>query len=135
MKKNPVQYGLFLALVVLSIAAGGLLCAAGPAHANDLTEAGDVLQIALPVTAFLSTYLYDDPEGRAQFSKAFLTSWGTVYGIKSSATRCGPVISTRKRRATSPSPRATPWVPLPALRFYSPVMAGSGGFRPISWPG
>jgi membrane-associated phospholipid phosphatase len=82
MKKNPIQYGLFLALVALSIAAGGLLCAAVPAHANDLTEAGDVLQIALPVTAFLSTYLYDDPEGRAQFSKSFLTSWTTVYGIK-----------------------------------------------------
>jgi membrane-associated phospholipid phosphatase len=82
MKKNPVQYGLFLSLVALSIAAGGLLGAAVPAHANDLTEAGDVLQIALPVTAFLSTYLYDDPEGRAQFSKSFLTSWTTVYGIK-----------------------------------------------------
>jgi hypothetical protein len=25
MKKNPIQYGLFLALVALSIAAGGLL--------------------------------------------------------------------------------------------------------------
>jgi hypothetical protein len=57
---------------------------ASPARAGsfELRETGDVLQIALPVTAFLSTYLYDDPEGRAQFSKAFLTSWSTTYAIK-----------------------------------------------------
>ena len=72
----------FYLLLLFVITAGGMHISAFPAHANDLTEAGDVLQIALPVTAFLSTYLYDDPEGRGQFSKSFLTSWATVYGIK-----------------------------------------------------
>ena len=62
----------------------GSVVVVNPARAvdKDLQEAGDILQIALPITAFLSTYLYDDPEGRAQFSKSFLTSWATVYGIK-----------------------------------------------------
>ena len=81
--KNPIKQVVFLTLSILTITAGGMMGSAPPAHADgDLRKTGDVLQIALPVTAFLSTYLYDDPEGRAQFSKAFLTSWGTVYGIK-----------------------------------------------------
>lgn len=82
MMKNPIKQVVLPMLLILSITAGGMMGVSTPAKASDLTEAGDVLQIALPVTAFLSTYLYDDPEGRAQFSKAFLTSWTTVYGIK-----------------------------------------------------
>ena len=35
-----------------------------------------------PSPRFLSTYLYEDPEGQVQFSKAFLTSWTKVYGTK-----------------------------------------------------
>jgi membrane-associated phospholipid phosphatase len=60
------------------------------AGSSELRETGDVLQIALPVTAFLSTYLYDDPEGRAQFSKAFLTSWTTTYAIKTVGNKVRP---------------------------------------------
>lgn len=76
-------------IIVLSI---GIITLANPALAgnDDLRQAGDVLQIALPVTAFLSTYLYDDPEGRAQFSKSFLTSWATVYSIKIAGNKVRP---------------------------------------------
>jgi hypothetical protein len=57
---------LFMPLLIVAFTAGGLLGTANSARADaDLTQAGDILQIALPVTAFLSTYLHDDPEGRA----------------------------------------------------------------------
>lgn len=63
-----------------------------PAYADndDLRQAGDVLQIALPLTALGATFWYDDPEGRAQFGKSFLTSWTIVYGIKTVGNKVRP---------------------------------------------
>ena len=44
--------------------------------------AGDILQIAIPATAYASTFYMKDSEGRAQFYKSFFTNLGITYTLK-----------------------------------------------------
>ncbi len=43
---------------------------------------GDILQIAIPATACLSTFYMDDDEGRTQFYYSFFTNLAVTYGLK-----------------------------------------------------
>lgn len=49
---------------------------------DGIEEAGDILQIALPVGAGVSTLVLKDWEGTKQFAKAFGASWLTTYTLK-----------------------------------------------------
>lgn len=43
---------------------------------------GDILQIAIPATGYLSTFYMNDKDGRNQFYKSFLTNLGITYALK-----------------------------------------------------
>lgn len=45
---------------------------------EDLENFGDIMQFALPLAAWGSTYIYDDKEGRIQFYKHAITAAGTT---------------------------------------------------------
>jgi membrane-associated phospholipid phosphatase len=47
-----------------------------------IERTGDVLQIAIPLTAYGMTYLFDDAEGRRSFSNVFFSTMGTTYALK-----------------------------------------------------
>jgi membrane-associated phospholipid phosphatase len=56
---------------------------AAPLQAHEATEtAADVMRVLLPVTAYTLTFLQDDPEGRPQFYKSFLSTVGATYLLK-----------------------------------------------------
>jgi membrane-associated phospholipid phosphatase len=64
-----------------------LLCCwlllAAPLRAEETTETtADVLRVLLPVTAYGLTFLRDDPEGRPQFHKSFISTVGATYLLK-----------------------------------------------------
>jgi membrane-associated phospholipid phosphatase len=57
---------------------------AGSAHASNesVEKAGDLLQIAIPLSAYGATFYLGDSEGRAQFHWSFLTTLGVTQGLK-----------------------------------------------------
>lgn len=46
-------------------------------HADEIETAGDIVQLAIPLTALIATYTLDDPEGRKQF----LWSYGSTFAV------------------------------------------------------
>ena len=62
-----------------------LMCVAIPVcgYAKDSTEtAGDILVVALPATAYGTTFYLDDREGRMQFYKSFAAVLLATQGLK-----------------------------------------------------
>ncbi len=57
---------------------------------NQIERAGDIIQIALPLTALGMTIREGDSEGRTQFYKAFSATLGTTYALKYSINRTRP---------------------------------------------
>jgi PAP2 superfamily protein len=53
-------------------------------------QAGDALQILLPLAALSGTLVERDWEGTSQFTKSFLTSWATTYVLKYSVEKWRP---------------------------------------------
>ncbi|MCL6294070.1 phosphatase PAP2 family protein [Jejuia spongiicola] len=49
---------------------------------KDIQDAGDVIQLALPATAFLGTLIKGDKKGSWQFVKAFSTNLAVTYALK-----------------------------------------------------
>lgn len=49
---------------------------------KDIQNAGDVIQLALPATAFLGTLIRGDKKGSWQFVKAFSTNLAVTYALK-----------------------------------------------------
>jgi membrane-associated phospholipid phosphatase len=49
---------------------------------DDIEQAGNIMQVLIPVTAYGFTYRMDDEEGRNQFYKLFFTTFGITYGLK-----------------------------------------------------
>lgn len=47
-----------------------------------IQDAGDAIQMALPITAFMATLLDGDKEGRWQFAKSFGTNLALTYVLK-----------------------------------------------------
>lgn len=53
------------------------------AQAKSNTEqAGDLIQILIPATAYATTFVLDDDDGRKQFYKSFFTNLGVTYALK-----------------------------------------------------
>ena len=75
--------------VVLSLLAA-MFPPGSHAEDNDLTTTGDILPAALPLAAFGSTCLYDDPEGRSQFLKSIITSTTIDYLSKEAISKIRP---------------------------------------------
>lgn len=69
-------------MMLRSLTLMALLGLASTAPADDWTTAGDVLQIALPLTALTATYTLDDPEGRAALIGSYATTLGASYVLK-----------------------------------------------------
>lgn len=74
---------LFIVLIIIS----GQSNAQGTSNTE---KSGDILQIALPATAYVATFAMDDPEGRNQFYKSFLTNIAVTYAIKYAADKPRP---------------------------------------------
>ncbi|WP_046743868.1 phosphatase PAP2 family protein [Kordia zhangzhouensis] len=51
-------------------------------YEKTIQDTGDVIQIALPATAFISTLIMDDGKGSWQFIKSFGTNLGVTYLLK-----------------------------------------------------
>jgi membrane-associated phospholipid phosphatase len=49
---------------------------------DHMEEAGDALQVALPLMAYGMTFAYQDPAGRNQFYRSFFTTMGITYTLK-----------------------------------------------------
>lgn len=56
--------------------------------AGESTE--DALQILIPLTAYGTTFYFDDEEGRPQFYKAFATNTVVTYGLKAAVDKERP---------------------------------------------
>ncbi|HHV54187.1 MAG TPA: phosphatase PAP2 family protein [Firmicutes bacterium] len=67
-----------VALTLLPVGAG----AANPASADPLEAAGDVLSVALPVTALASTVWHQDPAGKSEFLKVLAATELVTFGLK-----------------------------------------------------
>jgi membrane-associated phospholipid phosphatase len=52
------------------------------AEESNFEMAGDILQIAIPATAYVSTFYMDDDQGRTQFYYSFSTNLAVTYGLK-----------------------------------------------------
>ncbi|MCB2146031.1 MAG: phosphatase PAP2 family protein [Deltaproteobacteria bacterium] len=52
------------------------------AEESNFELTGDILQIAIPATAYLSTFYLDDDEGRTQFYYSFFTNLAVTHGLK-----------------------------------------------------
>lgn len=51
-------------------------------YETGIQNAGDVIQLALPATAFLSTLIEGDKQGSWQFAKSFGTNLALTYALK-----------------------------------------------------
>ena len=49
---------------------------------NGVEQAGDIIQVLIPTTAYGLTYAVNDKEGRNQFYKSFFTTLGVTYALK-----------------------------------------------------
>ncbi len=58
--------------------------------ASNSEKAGDILQILLPATAYTTTFVMDDPEGRKQFYKSFATNLAVTYTLKYAVNKSRP---------------------------------------------
>jgi membrane-associated phospholipid phosphatase len=67
-----------------------LMVSSGVAKADSLENIGTALAIAMPATAFASTFYMDDAEGRKQFYPAFLTNVVATEGLKYAVKRERP---------------------------------------------
>ncbi len=108
---------------------------AAVAQSDDFETFGDIMQIALPVSALASTFVVDDPEGRAQFGKSFATGFATVHAGKFGFEKMRP---NRSNTASFPSGHTfsafsgaaylgrryqNPWLTIPA--YTAAVLTGA----------
>ncbi len=77
---------LIILACLIAILAGSAPCLA----AGNTDNAADILRIVIPATAYGMTFHHHDQEGRGQFSKAFLTTVGITYGLKTAINHDGP---------------------------------------------
>lgn len=86
--KRPLRQDVFRVLQMKALArrlvlTGVLVVLPVCGYAKDSTEtAGDILAYLMPVTTVGVTYYLHDDEGRWQYSKAFVSSFGVTLGLK-----------------------------------------------------
>lgn len=69
----------------------GVLVYSSPVYSGDsIEEAGDIIQLLVPATAFGITYLEGDEEGRWQFLKAGATTGLSVHALKNTVNKWRP---------------------------------------------
>ena len=49
---------------------------------SNTEKAGDLIQVLMPATAYATTFILDDKDGRKQFYRSFLTNLGITYTLK-----------------------------------------------------
>ncbi len=74
---------LLLMLILFSTFSFGL-------NTKDYENAGDIIQIALPISAATGSILYGDYEGLKQFAYSFSSTLATTYALKYSISRERP---------------------------------------------
>ncbi len=74
MKLHAVRFSVLTLLLAISSAA--------QAEKSTIEKSGDLLQIAIPLTAYASTFYIDDVQGRNQFYKSFLTTFLITHALK-----------------------------------------------------
>lgn len=79
MKSSSIKKQQFVAVFLLATIFSGQSQAQDTSNTE---KAGDILQILLPATAYTTTFVMDDPEGRKQFYKSFATSVVVAYTLK-----------------------------------------------------
>ena len=68
-----------------------LLILSNTVYAKKNTEkAGDLLLGLLPATAYASTFVFNDKQGRKQFYKSFLSNAAVTYALKSTVKKTRP---------------------------------------------
>ncbi len=95
MPASPIRP--FLAYVGLLVVLGATVAPDAHAETEWVTEAGDILQIALPVIGGVSTFFTNpdpdktwDKEGTKQFALSYGSAWGTTYVLKFVAGKARP---------------------------------------------
>ena len=76
---------------LLALLAFVLLIAGNTANAITSKQAGDILQVALPLSAYGMTYLNEDKEGTIQFSKSFASAMLATQVLKYTVRKPRPV--------------------------------------------
>lgn len=66
-----------ICLLLIIILKANLVCAR-----SNLTTSGDILQVAIPLTAFATTWYKDDVEGKKQFLESFIVNTAITHGLK-----------------------------------------------------
>lgn len=68
-----------------------LISLGNPGYAKGNTEkAGDLLALLIPATAYSSTFVYNDKEGRGEFYKSFLSNAAITGALKYSINKSRP---------------------------------------------
>ncbi|MDN3647395.1 phosphatase PAP2 family protein [Reinekea marina] len=67
---------------IVSILMASMVLLHSQAHADEIETAGDIVQLALPLTALVATYTLDDPEGRKQFLWSFGSTFAVTHILK-----------------------------------------------------
>lgn len=76
-------------MAVMTILCMGTMVA--PSNAKSAVQAsGDISQIIIPVTAYASTFIVEDDEGRKEFYESFALNLGVTYGLKLSIDKKRP---------------------------------------------
>ena len=68
--------------LLLTIVLTCTLTRAEPVHAETVERAGDIVQIALPVTAYGMSIAFDDFEGARQLTRSFLATMTATMALK-----------------------------------------------------
>jgi len=79
-----------LTTLLCAICTGVLSPCSVAASKDKIEQAGDIMQILIPATAYGTTFYLDDTEGRTQFYKSFFTNLGVTYGLKYSIDKKRP---------------------------------------------
>jgi hypothetical protein len=93
-----------------------------------LEDTGDVLQIALPLSARLATILQKDYQGTKQLAFSYASTMALAYALKYTTRRQRP--EGRTTYDSFPRP-GTPLLQLRVLPLFNAAMAGNMGNMPI----
>lgn len=79
MRDLKFRYIIIFSVITLFVFSSETVTAGGE---STFEITGDIMQILLPATGYLSTFYMDDEEGRNQFYKSFATNLGITYALK-----------------------------------------------------
>jgi len=71
-----------LSIIIWVLIFSAFIDVANAQDKSNTEKAGDIIQVLIPATAYATTFILDDKDGRNQFYKSFFTNLGITYALK-----------------------------------------------------